>query len=313
MKAMCSHIIIGDYAFAYVSRVTVDSSWKNMGDTCTIELPNAEGRLDKYIKPGMPVEVQLGYDDALRTEFTGYVVRVAPGTPLRIECMDEMWQLKQDTISKSWKTVTLAEVLKFIAPDALLDSVPSMVLAPFRLDKVTRAEALSTIKEMYGLAVYFRGPQLFVGLPYTERGLAKRVYHFQKNALVGGLAYRRKDDVKVTVKAISIMPDNSRIELELGDKSGEQHTLHFYNLDKVALKQQGEEKLSRLKFDGYSGAFDAFGDPNIEHTAIVQVQDDKYADRAGDYFADAVRTSYGADGYRRNITLGPVAGNASIV
>lgn len=305
MKAMLSQIVIGDYEFDYVHSVSIESTWQKLGDTCVIELPNVRGQLDKVMRPGQEVIVRLGYDDLLVEEFRGYVTSVSPKAPLRIECADEVWKLRQETISMSWKSVTLKDVLKYLAPDALLDNVPGMTLAPFRLDKVTRAAALEHLHTTYGLAVYFRGPQLFVGLPYTEQGVAENIYHFQRNALFGSLVYRRAEDVKVKLTAISIKPDNTKITVDLGDSDGETHTMHFYNLTKAELEQQGKEKLKRLKFDGYSGALTAFGQPNPIHSSVVDLRDDTYPERAGKYFVDKVVTTYGPDGYRRAITLGP--------
>ncbi|MEO8589495.1 MAG: hypothetical protein ABI432_09015 [Flavobacteriales bacterium] len=305
---MRSHIIIGDYEFDYCHGVTVESSWKTLADTAVIELPNVQGLLAKQVKPGQAVKIALGYDDLLVTEFEGYVSAVSPKTPMRIECMDEMWKLRQETISQSWRSVSLADVLAFIAPNAIV-KVPEVQLSPFRLDKVTRAEALTVVKEQYGLAVFFRGLELCVGVPYTfDEQPSVIQYHMQKNvASFGSLEFRRADDVKVKVKAISIRPDNSRIDVDLGDSDGEQHTLHFYNLTAAELKVQAEQKMALLKFDGYKGSLTAFGFPNCQHSQIAELADGNYPERGGRYFIDAVTVSYGDNGYRREATLGKKA------
>jgi hypothetical protein len=305
MKAMNAHISIGEYEFHYVHRVAVESSWKTLGDTCTIELPNVQGLLEKQVKPGMPVIVRLGYDGVYSEDFRGYVSAVKPSTPTTITCQDEMWKLRQDTISMSWRSTTLAEVVRYIAPNAIV-TVPGITLAPFRLDKVTRAEALQVVKEQYGLAVFFRGPELYVGLPYgIDSPPEEYLYHMQRNvASFGSLEFRRADDVKVKVLAISIRPDNSRIEVELGDKEGEQHTLHFFNLSQAELKQQAEQKMALLKFDGYKGSMVAFGLPNAQHSGVAALEDGRYPERGGRYYIDDVKVSYGPGGYRRELTLG---------
>lgn len=309
MKAMNSRILIGPYRFDYCHRVEVTSSWKTLADTASIELPNVQSGLEKDLRPGMEVVVLLGYDGAYSEDFRGYVSSVAPKTPLRIECMDEMWRLKQESISQSWRSVKLEQVLRFIAPGALLNNVPDVTLAPFRLDKVTRAEALEVVKEQYGLTVFYRGPQLYVGLPYMVDDEPEVYrYHAQKNvASIGSLEYRRADDVRVKVKAISVLPDNSRVEVELGDADGELHTMHFFNLSKSELERQAKERLALMKFDGYKGSFTAFGLPNATHSGVVDLRDEKYPDRGGRYFIDEVKVSYGSSGYRREITLGKQA------
>lgn len=308
MKAMNAHITIGGYDFHYVHKVEVRSSWKTMGDTCTIELPNVEGQLNKELKPGMEVVVRLGYDGVYTEDFRGYVANIRPTSPVHIECMDEMWRLRQETITMAWRKVTLKEVVQHIVPSALV-TVPDIVLSPFRLDRVTRAAALQVIKEQFGLAVYFRGPELYVGLPYgiDAQPLEYR-YHFQRNvASFGSLEFRGADDVNVKVQAISIQPDNTRIEVELGDADGEQHTLHFYNLTEAELRKQAEERIGLLKYDGYKGSFTAFGLPNAQHSGVAVLQDERYPARGGRYFIDDVAITYGPSGYRREITLGKAA------
>lgn len=308
---MTSEISIGELVFDNCHAVEVVSTWQQLGDTATILLPNVEGRLASLLKPGDPVEVKLGYDGLLVTEFTGYVVRVAPTMPVRVECMDETWQLRQQTVSMSWPSIQLKDFLAWLVPGAMLDQVPQMTLSPWRVDGVTKAEALEAINEQYGLAVYFRGPQLFCGLPYTEQGIAEEHYHFQRNCLQGNLAYRRKEDVRVKVKAVGIRPDNSRLEVVIGDADGELHTLTYYNVGEAELRQQAEEQMKRLRFDGYSGSFLAFGQPNPVHGAVVHLYDEVYPEREGSYYIDQVITSYGPGGYRRSITLGPGAANAT--
>lgn len=309
---MRSHIILGDYELERVSRVTVDTSWQTLGDTAMIEVPNIDN-LDTKVKPGDEVVISLGYDDQLVEEFRGVIAHVSATIPMRIDCEDAMWNLKQESITKAWKSVSLEDVLRYIAPNAELRDVPSMTLAPFRLDRVTRYEALQVLKDQYGLAIYYIGPQLYVGLPYGIEGEPNvNLYHFQKNvAHAGNLEYRKEDDVKVKVEAISVKPDNSRITAEVGDKNGEQHTLHFYNLTEPELKKQAEEKLKLLKFDGYKGSFQAFGFPNTAHSSIVDIQDGTYPNRAGQYYVDRCVVTYGPTGYRRELNLGRKAGDST--
>lgn len=312
MKAMNARITLGDYVLENVHSVTVDSSWKTLSDTASIQVPNMQ-ELDKKVGPGDDVIIELGYDGVYSEDFRGYISSVSPDIPLRIDCMDEMWKLRQETISNSWSSTNLEDVLRYVAPDAQLENVPSVKLEPFRLDKVTRAGALDVIKEQFGLAVFYRGPQLYVGLPYgIDSDPLVNLYHFQKNvANAGTLQYRKATDFDVKVRAVSIMPDNTRQEVEVGDNDGELHTLHFYNLSKSELKDQAEQKLGLLKFDGYKGALLAFGFPNTQHSGIVDLQDGHYPERAGRYWVDRTVITYGSGGYRREIHLGKREGDST--
>lgn len=312
MVVMGCYIEIGKYIFRCVHSVEVNKSWKTLTDTATIKLPNVEGSLDKNIKPGDAVLIKFGYDDNLVTEFEGYVSSISPATPLEIMCEDEMWQQKQKQVNggkgMSWKTTTLGDVLKYLVPDATIEC-PVINLSPFRIDKSVTSvgAAIKEIKERFTLVAYYRSKKLYVGLAYQEKGLGTVKYHFQKNALVGDLVYKRKEDVKVKVKAISMLPNNTKIEEEVGDKEGETHTLHFYNLTKEELKQQAEEKIGRMRYDGYRGSFTAFGIPFIDHGMVAELMDDKYPERTGSFFVDTVKTSYGPGGIRRTIEPGKKA------
>lgn len=316
---MYSHITIGDISLENkVNSVSIKSSRKNFGDKASIELGNLQGRLEKEIVYGSPVTIKLGYDEELYEEFTGYVASVSPKLPLLIECEDEMYPLKRQTIvPKSWRSVKLKELIEYIAPGAVVNTY-DITLSPFRIDKTvkSKAEALMKIKDEFGLDVYFRGKQLFVGLPYSEK--MGEVYHsflrklsngtYTANAKMESLQYKKKEDMKITVKAISINSKNEKTEVEVGDKNGETHTLHFYNLTKSELEKMATSKIDSLKYEGYRGTFKAFGLPMVKHGMIDHLDDFKYPERAGSFYIDSVDTTYDGDsGFKRTIELGKKA------
>lgn len=309
MVWMSSYITIGEYVFRHVNSISIQSDMNNITDTCTIKLPNVKGMLEKKIKPGQFVTVSLGYDDNLIQEFTGYVSTISPKIPLEIICEDQMWLLKQKTVLKEWDSIKLKDVLKYLVPDAKIEC-PDITLAPLRLGKtapVSIAKALQELKDEYGLVVYFRNGKLFCGLAYTE-DLGSVSYHFQKNAIMGDLTFKTKEDFKLKVHAVSMMPDNSKIEVELGDEEGEVHTLHFYNLSKEELTTRAKTEMEDLRYDGYRGSFIGKGVPVPKHGMIASIKDEKYPERAGRYFIDAVNTDYNSsDGIKRVITLGKKA------
>jgi hypothetical protein len=302
-------ILIGNYEFVHCSSFECNSSWKTLADTAKILLPNVKSILSKELKRGMPVEIWAGYDGNLTQEFKGYVSKITASSPVEIECEDEMWKLKQEEVSKSWRSVDLSAMLRDILPGAKINS-PNVNLSPFRVDKLTKAKVLEKIKDEFGLIAYFRGKTLHVGFPYFETGLGSVGYHFQKNIPSGGvdnLSFSFKDDVKVKVKAISVMPDNKKITVDVGDKDGEVHTLHFYNKSKSEIEKLAQKNIEKFKYDGYKGSFISFGEPFASHSMIAVVWDDKYPERAGRYFIDSVNVSYGPNGYRREIELGKKA------
>lgn len=303
MKAMTSYIEIGDYVFRKNAGVKVESDWRTLGDTATIYLPNL-GDIESKVRVGQPVLIRLGFDGDLRDEFRGYVSSTRAGVPFEVQCEDEIWQLKQRTITKTWPSILMGDLIKELVPGADVSGVLPVRLTNFRADRVNVAKILSELKKSYMLTAYFRAGNLIAGLPYGE-SVGKEYWHFQKNALIGDLEYRRKDDIRIKLRAINLLPDNKKMEWVTGDEDGDERTLHFYNLSEAELKRQAEEKMELLKYDGYTGSFRAFGDPYATHGMVANIEDGKYPERKGEYFIDAVTTTYDGDrGYMREITLG---------
>jgi len=315
MRFGSSDITIGNYQFIdRCNSAEINMSWKELAQTAKISLPNIKRLLEKNIKVGDVVLIKLGYNDTIVEEFRGYVSSVSPGTPVVFECMDEMWIYKQSTVTKAWRTTTVKDVLEYMIPSATIE-VPEINLTSFRVDQVTVYDALKELKEKYGLVIYFREGVLFCGLAYQETNLGEVKYHFQQNIPLqnNSLIFRSANDVKVKVKAISMMPNNTSIKVEVGDADGEQRTLHFYNLTEAELKAQATDKINLLKFDGYRGDLTAFGVPVSKFGMAAELIDDKYPERAGKYFIDSVRTTYSVSaGYRRVVQLGRKA-NGSLL
>lgn len=302
---MNSEITIGDYIFRVCHSFSVRRSWKTITQIATIKLPNFEGLIDK-IKVGDEVEIKGGYDGEYNREFVGHVSEIMPTIPVEIKCECKMWKLKQETISMSWQSTTLRDVLKFLVPGATIEC-PEVTLSPFRLDKVTKAKALQKLKDEYLLTVYYRFEKLFVGLPYTEKDLPTKNYLFRTegaNANIDGLIFKNAADVKIKVKAISMFPNNKKIVKEYGDNDGNSTTLHYYNKSESEMDALVKEQMDRMKYDGYRGTFKTKGMPFIDHGHIAHLLDAKYPEKEQSVFVDSVAVEYGPSGYNRIVEAG---------
>ena len=310
---LTANITIGKWAFTYAKSVKVMSSWKELGDTCTIQLPNLKKVLENALKVGDKVKVELGYDGKNEVEFEGYVKELKPKIPFEVVCEDKLFELKRMSVGGgnglSWRSTTLKTVLKEVlngVETVFDDSIPDLTLKPFRINKgVTVAEVLQKFKEEYLITAYFRNGVLWIGLAYLEDVGVEVNYDLQRNVVKGNLTYKRKDDVKLKAKAISILADGSKIEVEAGDKEGETRTLHFRGItDKEKLKTIAEKELEKYKYEGYRGNITGFGVPFPVHTGTVNLKDGNYPDRAGRYVVDKVQTVWGRNGFRRVVTIG---------
>jgi len=307
-------IEIGPFRFAYAQGIQIESTWQELGDKCTITLPNKAVlrksdteteavSLERTFKAGMPVKVALGYDGNNVLSFEGYIAQIKPNVQVELICEDEIYQLKRsEKISRSFSG-SLFRLLSESFPDVELDkAMPDVRLTNFVVKQATRAELLQQLKEAYGLCAYFRGKRLFVGLPYFNVG-KKHIFHFQKNVIDSELEYKKEEDIRLKAKAVSFLSNNTKIEVEVGDKDGEQRTLFFYQVsNKEQLKVFAETELKKLKFEGYRGSFEAFGLPVVAHTDTVAFYDNRYEERAGQaYLVDKVITKWGVGGYRQSI------------
>lgn len=315
MFTLTCNITIGLLKFNYVTELEIVSAWEEMTDTCTIKLPRKlkvkELELVNVIKAGDPVKVELGYNGELRTEFVGYVRELRATIPVEVICEDSMYLLKKKAFSLSLPKGKLDDLLSEIYDGPL--SVNEIEMGPFRTEKkMNGVIVLEQVKEQYGLRSFFRSdergePVLTVGKVYADSP-DRFKYAFGKNVIENSLEFKRKEDVRIKVKAINYKDDNSKVEVELGDPDGEERTLSFYNIDsKSELEARAKEELDRLKYDGYRGSIKTFGVPACEHGDIAEINDPNYPERSGSFFIDKVVKTFGINGYRREVTLGPKA------
>jgi hypothetical protein len=315
MFVLQCEITIGKYVFHHVAEVKITASRTALSTLATIKLPQKySGQyLAAVIQPGDEVEIKLGYKPALKTEFTGYVVEVNPNIPVEIKCEDEMYQLKRKhPKAKTFASATLKEVLAYMVPGSRLE-VPVVNLTNFKLDgKGSIAYALKKIKEAYGLDIYYRGKTLFAGLAYTDTEAIKAgdvVYNLQKNVINPKLNWRKVADVRLKVKAISILPDNTKLEYTAGDDDGALITRHYYNLTSEAeLKVQAEQTLKHNQYAGFEGSILTFGRPYCIFGQVADIIDPRFKSRKGRHFIDKTIVTFGTQGFRREVFLGRKAG-----
>lgn len=307
MLTLQSDITVGNLRFKTASSVRITKTWKQLTDTARIEFPRnlklKNKSLKERVQVGQKVTIQLGYKPDLQEEFRGYVTNVSPTEPFVIECQDEMWKLKQTNISQQFEATTLPDMLSQILPGDLETNIKQVELGPYRINNASIAKVLRNVKDNYGIQSFFRGNTLVVGFPYPDEPEQVN-YHMQKNVANDRLEYRTEDDAKIKVEAISIQPDNTKESVTVGDDEGELRTLHFYNISKGELKSRAEDKLSELKVAGYDGSFTAFGIPYVQHGYQVNLKDRRYPEREGSYMVDRVVTTFGSNGFRREVELG---------
>lgn len=315
MWVLNCEIEIGKYTFNGALDVKIERSPYLISDTAIITLPleaifsnKYRGTIHKEIKMGDKVVIRLGYDDSLREEFTGYIKDVSATDKTVVICEDQLFLIRKPLENKLFKNAKLVNIAAYIAGAGglkLSKLIPDIEIESFLIKDITAAQALLKLKDGYGLQAYidYEGA-LFIGLPYLYN-TGNIVLDLRKNVIKSDLIFKESDEIKYKIKAVSILKNNKRIEVEAGDEDGDLRTLYFYGIgSEPELKKIAANELAKYKYSGYRGNLTTFGDPFSRFGMSAIVRDDNYPDRDGAYYIESVKINYGAGGFRRIIELG---------
>lgn len=317
MFVLCCDIKIGSVSFKSVHDVRIKRSLYDLAATAVVKVPvtavlKHAGEPPTHIetaqavKVGDKVEIKLGYDGTLNTEFTGYVKRLNYKVPLEIECEDEYYRLRFINCVFSKKETTLKECLDTVLTGVQTGEIVGLTLKNFVVNNKPGSWLLGCLKKEYGLVAWFdiQG-KLNVGKANDVKGGTVK-YVLRENVIRDDeLKYQLAGDVKLKVKAVCYYKDGTRIEGELGGDGGEVRTLYYYDVkDAGELKTLANEELKRYSFDGYRGKITAFLLPYALPGMVASIEDKVYNERSGDYFIESVETSFGTGGGRRTVEIG---------
>ena len=333
----------------FVDSNGVKSSWANT---------QIYGNPDKapLIIRGDKIKIETGYSyfaptqsnfnrketvNKIKVVFDGYITKIQNKTPIELTCEDSMYALKQSKVKdKEYNSsqYTLEQMLKEMIsqstfPDAKLIDVKidnfKTKLGIFRTQNVTIAQVLDELRKSYHLESFIRKTynddnslktiELKCGIiRYYPEDRVSHQFHFQKTIISDNLEYTRADDIRLGIKAYSIIKKElnttnssgknklkkTRLEVIVGDLDGEIKPYHFPEIDTIdELKKQALKILPRLKYEGFRGSFTTFGLPKVKHGDLVELLDDKLTERKGSYLVKEVKESNTNSGQRQTITL----------
>jgi hypothetical protein len=316
--------------FTALSFVEIDKSIDRIGSSAKLKIPTSavlvsEGKKGDTVststqfRRGDKIHIQLGYnppsvppaggDSSLVSEFKGFIYKVNLTTPFEIECEGYEFLLRNDCPAKTFQTTTLKELLNWLVEGTEIKihgNIPNVSMTNYVVPKsLNKLDALCQLKDKYGLTIYFIENTLYAGLDFVNY-LGTVKYSIGRNTVKEGeLKYQYADDVKLKVKAVLIKKDNTKVEVEIGDKDGQQRTLFFYNLSGLdELKQVADAEIQKYKFDGYSGKITTFWAPFSAPGMVADIEDKKYEKRGGRYEIRSVKTTMGTSGARRAVEIG---------
>lgn len=297
----------------HIAEAEIIRDTERLTDECRLTLPKKtrwDGASGIPVRRGDAVRVRLGYDGVLQEAFSGYVRDVGFKTPAVITCEDEMFRLKQmPARKKAYRSVDIETLLKDQGLEYPLRVMGEQRLGQYRVTADTVASLLGHLQEN-GVRSFFRReggrPVLYCGVLFETGSRPVQVFAAGVNIIDDRNLVRQKaEDMRLHVKAVSLMPDNRKIRAEAGDADGELRTLHTYNKTEPELRAWAEQEVRRLKRDGLTGSLTAFGGRLADKLDPVGIRTE--SGRAGVYRVRKNIIRYGAGGFRQEITLGQKA------
>lgn len=313
MFRLCAKVEIkGDRSWSldFVTAVEITRDTEKLTAEAKITLPKKmkwDGSAEIPVRRGDSVRISLGYDDNLQLAFVGWVRDVGFKTPVVITCEDDMFKLKQmPAVKKAYRSVTLETLLKDQGITHRLNIMGEQSLGAYRVTADTVASLLGKLSEQ-GIRSFFRyedrEPVLYCGVLFERDSTPAQVFKTGLNIISDqGLQQQKAENMRLRVKAVSLLPNNKKIKIEVGDSDGEHRTLHTYNKTESELKAWAEQEIKRLKRDGLTGSFTTFGYKLVDPLDAIGLIID--GTKMGVYQVKKVVIKYGDGGFRQEITLG---------
>lgn len=293
-----------------VTAVEITRDTEKLTDECRITLPKKvkwDGEPDIPVRRGDMVSVSLGYDGELQAAFSGYVRDVGFKTPIVLVCEDEMFKLKQQPAQKkAYRNVDLETLLKDQGIGCEIRVFGEQRLGQYRVTADTVASLLGKLQQQ-GIRSFFRTedgqPVLYCGVLFERETSPSQVFATGLNIIDDqSLEQQHADTMRLRVKAVSLMPDNKKVKVEVGDADGELRVLHTYNKTESELKAWAEQEVKRLKRDGLTGSFKTFGYRLVDKLDVIGMKID--GEKKGCYQVKKNVIKYDTGGFRQEITLG---------
>ncbi len=309
-------ISVGKYALGLIESVTVTRSVEQLADTAEIVLPavafNRPLEVTGKIKRGDTVKIELGYDDRLVTEFTGYVSE-EPSTDngsLTIKCEDPIFLYRKSIDDRVLKNASIGDVVKYvnsqIGEGFTYNSSYDFSYDKFVISNATGYDVLKKLQEEAKPNIYLKEKVLQIHPQYIEI-FGNSEYDFSKNIESADLKYRRQEDRIYQVVVEGRDAAGKVIKVEHGTTGGDKINIKISGVtDKNSLLKLAKEALATKSYTGYEGTFTGWLEPYTDAGYRVKIVDKDYEYKTGSYYVLEVVTSFSKDGGKRSIKLGKV-------
>lgn len=332
MFVLNSDITIGSFNFSGVHEVRIERNMHSYEDRAYIKLPSiarvSNGKkvdatkvsTATKFKDGDKVTIRLGYDNDLQTEFEGFVKRRQLGMPLEIECEGYSRLLRLQTITANLsKGIDVKQLLELACNGTgiTVDCRVSFMIYGRNLVNANGCEVLDEIKKVSDgtLTIFFIEPKkLWCGLTYTPYlagtevfALPTAKYRLGYNCIKDNALKERIPNEKVQVIINGQLATGDAVRTQSDEKVAARKVKMLINgvRDVAVVKTFANEKANNMNYQGYEGSLTGFLQPYCLPGYNVVVKDSTYPERDGTYMAEGVYVTFGQNGARRRVELGP--------
>ena len=312
MYRLSWHITIGKYRVQTLKEVKIKTSVLNLSDTATIEMPgqylNTWKKIEDKVKAGDAVTIQLGYDDDLETEFTGYLKRISrDNDSLVLECEDALYLMDKtvkDVEYKSIKVKTLLEnILKQVDPGMKVECDYDFTYDKMVVFKSTALDVLKKIHSDTKANIWFEGKTLHVHPVYQKQeGEETVIYDTEKNVQSNELKWKDEKDRKVMIEVTYTNAKGEKKKKEFGVAGGEKITRPVSAGSESDLKRAAENEYKLWNYSGFEGSLTGWLVPVVKAGGSVRLRDKERPE--GTYYVTGVDIEFGQSGAKRKVTLG---------
>lgn len=312
MYRLSWHITIGKYRVQTLKEVKIKTSVLNLSDTATIEMPgqylNTWKMIEDKVSVGDAVTIQLGYNDELETEFTGFLKRISrDNNSLVLECEDALYLMDKtvkDVEYKSIKVKTLLEnILKQVDPGMKVECDYDFTYDKMVVFKSTALDVLKKIHSDTKANIWFEGKTLHVHPVYQKQeGEETVIYDTEKNVQSNELKWKDEKDRKVMIEVTYTNAKGEKKKKEFGVSGGEKITRPVSAGSESDLKRAAENEYKLWNYSGFEGSLTGWLVPVVKAGGSVRLRDKERPE--GTYYVTGVDVEFGQSGAKRKVTLG---------
>lgn len=307
-------IQIGKYKLSMIERVVIERSVETLADTAEIILPatayNQSLEIETKIQRGNRVIIKLGYDNVLRTEFMGYVEKIATdGGSITITCEDDLFNYRKDIPNVELQNATVNDIITYLHSSIFgYDVLCSYEFTydTFVIQDATGYDVLKKIQEEAKPNIYIKGNTLHIHPQYIEL-FGNVIYDFAINVDRDGtaLVYKDSNERKFMVVIEAKDAAGKTIKIEEGVTGGDKLSLNISGVSDVeSLRTLAQETLSQKSYTGYEGTIASWLVPYCEPGYSAVIRDNEYEYKNGTYYILSVKTEFDKSGGKRTIELG---------